>query len=68
MIDLNLSSLVRQQQEKDVRSAALNGVITPLSAQNKRLKRLFYTLSGLLFLCLSLNSLMLLAHFLPVRK
>lgn len=68
MIDLHSPALVRKQQEKDLRSAALNGFIITLSGRNKQLKRLFYSLSGLLFFSLILNSWMLMGHFLPVEK
>ncbi len=67
-IDPNSPSFVRKKQEEYVRSEALNGFITTLYGQNKRLKRLFYALSGLLFCSLILNSLMLLGHFLSVGK
>lgn len=60
-IDPNSPSVVRKKQEEYVRSAALNGFITTLHGQNKRLKLLFYALSGLLFISLILNSLMLLS-------
>lgn len=64
-IDPNSPSFVRKKQEEYVRSEALNGFITTLYGQNKRLKLLFYALSGLLFFSLALNSL-LLGHFIPV--
>lgn len=62
VLDPNSPSLIRKQQELYFRSEALNGFIATLRDQNKRLKRLFYVLSGLLFISLTLNSLMLLSH------
>ncbi len=68
VLDPNSPSIIRKQQERYLRSEALNGFITTLRDQNKRLKRLFYTLSGLLFFSLTLNSLMWLGHIMRVGK
>ncbi len=62
LLDPNSPALIRKQREKYVRSEALNGFITTLRDQNKRLKLLFYALSGLLFMSLTVNSLMWLSH------
>ncbi len=62
VVDLNSPVFIRKQQEQYLRSEALNGFITLLRDQNKRLKLLFYLLSGLLLISLTLNSLMLFSH------
>ena len=62
VLDPNSPTFIRKQHEQHLRSEALNGFITLLRDQNKRLKLLFYALSGVLFISLTLNSLMLISY------
>ncbi len=62
LLDPHSPAFIRKQQEQYLRSEALNGFISLLRDQNKRLKLLFYALSGLLLISLTLNSLMLISY------